>query len=48
MEGYIKIGMDEGAKVVVGGLDRPYDRGWYVSPTVFVPRDVAPSAPPQR
>ncbi|GAA1678005.1 aldehyde dehydrogenase [Nonomuraea maheshkhaliensis] len=35
VEGYIKIGMDEGAKVVVGGLDRPYDRGWYVSPTVF-------------
>ncbi|MBF8186583.1 aldehyde dehydrogenase [Nonomuraea sp. K274] len=35
VEGYIKIGMDEGAKVVAGGLDRPYDRGWYVSPTVF-------------
>ncbi|WP_336206066.1 aldehyde dehydrogenase [Nonomuraea sp. LPB2021202275-12-8] len=35
VEGYIKIGMDEGAKVVVGGLDRPYDRGWYVAPTVF-------------
>ncbi|SDK16818.1 aldehyde dehydrogenase [Nonomuraea jiangxiensis] len=35
VEGYIKIGMEEGAKVVVGGLDRPYDRGWYVSPTVF-------------
>ncbi|MEV4116552.1 aldehyde dehydrogenase family protein, partial [Nonomuraea sp. NPDC049695] len=35
VEGYIRIGMEEGAKVVVGGLDRPYDRGWYVSPTVF-------------
>ncbi|SDJ63175.1 betaine-aldehyde dehydrogenase [Nonomuraea maritima] len=35
VEGYIKLGMEEGAKVVVGGLDRPYDRGWYVSPTVF-------------
>ncbi|MFI7703504.1 aldehyde dehydrogenase [Nonomuraea sp. NPDC049480] len=35
VEGYIKIGMDEGAKVVTGGLNRPYDRGWYVSPTVF-------------
>ncbi|MFI7609885.1 aldehyde dehydrogenase [Nonomuraea terrae] len=35
VEGYIKIGMDEGAKVVVGGLDRPYDKGWYVAPTVF-------------
>jgi len=33
--GYIKIGMDEGAKVVVGGLERPLDRGWYVAPTVF-------------
>jgi betaine-aldehyde dehydrogenase len=35
VEGYIKLGMDEGAKIVVGGLDRPYDRGWYVAPTVF-------------
>ncbi|MFI6906387.1 aldehyde dehydrogenase [Nonomuraea sp. NPDC050394] len=35
VEGYIKIGMDEGAKVVVGGLSRPMDRGWYVAPTVF-------------
>ncbi|WP_084960125.1 aldehyde dehydrogenase [Thermoactinospora rubra] len=35
VEGYIRIGMDEGAKVVVGGLDRPHDRGWYVAPTVF-------------
>ncbi|MEU8248026.1 aldehyde dehydrogenase [Nonomuraea sp. NPDC048916] len=35
VEGYIRAGMDEGAKVVVGGLDRPYDRGWYVAPTVF-------------
>ncbi|GAA2214869.1 aldehyde dehydrogenase [Nonomuraea monospora] len=35
VESYIKLGMDEGAKIVVGGLDRPYDRGWYVAPTVF-------------
>ncbi|WP_157250932.1 aldehyde dehydrogenase [Nonomuraea typhae] len=35
VEGYIKTGMDEGAKVVVGGLSRPMDRGWYVAPTVF-------------
>ncbi|MEO3792503.1 aldehyde dehydrogenase [Nonomuraea sp. B10E15] len=35
VEGYIRIGMEEGAKVVVGGLERPYDRGWYVAPTVF-------------
>ncbi|ROO88983.1 betaine-aldehyde dehydrogenase [Actinocorallia herbida] len=35
VEGYIRIGQDEGAKVLVGGLDRPQDRGWYVAPTVF-------------
>ncbi|MBO3746264.1 aldehyde dehydrogenase [Streptosporangiaceae bacterium NEAU-GS5] len=35
VEGYIKLGIDEGAKPVVGGLDRPFDRGWYVAPTVF-------------
>jgi len=35
VEGYIRIGIDEGAKPVVGGLERPYDRGWYVAPTVF-------------
>ncbi|GAA3418625.1 aldehyde dehydrogenase [Streptosporangium vulgare] len=35
VEGYIKIGIDEGAKPVVGGLERPHDRGWYVAPTVF-------------
>ena len=26
---------DEGAKVALGGSGRPYDRGWYVTPTVF-------------
>ncbi|GAA2727155.1 aldehyde dehydrogenase [Actinocorallia aurantiaca] len=35
VEGYIRIGQEEGAKLLVGGLDRPYDRGWYVAPTVF-------------
>ncbi|MCG5214524.1 aldehyde dehydrogenase [Streptosporangium sp. KLBMP 9127] len=35
VEDYIKIGIDEGAKPVVGGLERPFDRGWYVAPTVF-------------
>jgi betaine-aldehyde dehydrogenase len=36
VEGYIKAGRDEGAKVVVGG-GRPagLDKGWYVEPTVF-------------
>ncbi|WP_433218759.1 aldehyde dehydrogenase [Microtetraspora malaysiensis] len=35
VEGYIRTGLDEGAKAVIGGLDRPFDRGWYVAPTVF-------------
>jgi betaine-aldehyde dehydrogenase len=35
VEGYIRSGIDEGAKPVIGGLDRPFDRGWYVAPTVF-------------
>ncbi|GAA0942155.1 aldehyde dehydrogenase [Actinocorallia libanotica] len=35
VEDYIRIGQDEGAKLLVGGLDRPHDRGWYVAPTVF-------------
>jgi aldehyde dehydrogenase (NAD+) len=35
VEGYVRIGQDEGAKIITGGLDRPHDRGWYVRPTVF-------------
>ncbi|GAA2107205.1 aldehyde dehydrogenase [Actinomadura alba] len=35
VEGYIRLGQEEGAKVLTGGLDRPHDRGWYVAPTVF-------------
>jgi betaine-aldehyde dehydrogenase len=36
VEGFIKIGNDEGAKIVLGG-DRPsgIDRGFYVEPTIF-------------
>jgi aldehyde dehydrogenase (NAD+) len=36
VEGYIKIGRDEGAKVAVGG-GRPaaMGKGWYVEPTLF-------------
>ncbi len=35
--GYIKKGVDEGAKLVVGGADRPqgFDDGYFVAPTVF-------------
>lgn len=40
VEGYIRIGLDEGAKVAAGG-GRPkgHDRGWYVEPTVFTDVD---------
>ena len=40
VEGYIRIGQEEGAKVAVGG-GRPagLDAGWYVEPTVFVDVD---------
>ena len=40
VEGYIRIGQDEGAKVAVGG-GRPagLDTGWFVEPTVFVDVD---------
>jgi aldehyde dehydrogenase (NAD+) len=37
VEGYFKIGQDEGAKIALGG-GRPsaMDKGWFVDPTVFV------------
>jgi acyl-CoA reductase-like NAD-dependent aldehyde dehydrogenase len=37
VEGYIQKGIDEGARVVTGGLGRPegLDCGYYVRPTVF-------------
>ncbi|MCG7596897.1 aldehyde dehydrogenase [Mycobacterium sp. PSTR-4-N] len=40
VEGYIKKGVEEGARVVVGG-QRPegLDSGWYVQPTVFADVD---------
>ena len=40
VEGYIAVGVEEGAKVVTGG-GRPagLDRGWYVEPTVFAGAD---------
>ncbi|TNY34451.1 aldehyde dehydrogenase [Thermomonospora catenispora] len=39
VEGYIRLGQEEGAKIVTGGLTRPHDRGWYVAPTVFADVD---------
>jgi aldehyde dehydrogenase (NAD+) len=34
---FIQLGIDEGARLVAGGLGRPdgFDRGYYVKPTVF-------------
>lgn len=36
VEGYIKLGIEEGARLVTGG-ERPKDleKGWYVPPTIF-------------
>ena len=33
--GYINTGIDEGARIVLGGTDKPRERGWYVQPTLF-------------
>ena len=40
VEGYLDLGREEGARVVVGG-GRPtgFDKGWYVEPTVFADVD---------
>jgi aldehyde dehydrogenase (NAD+) len=35
VQGYIQAGLDEGARLVVGGTETPYERGWYVRPTLF-------------
>jgi aldehyde dehydrogenase (NAD+) len=37
VQGYIRLGIDEGAEILVGGEGRPagLDRGWFVQPTVF-------------
>jgi aldehyde dehydrogenase (NAD+) len=35
VQGYIKTGVAEGARIVLGGVDKPRDRGWYVQPTLF-------------
>jgi aldehyde dehydrogenase (NAD+) len=43
VQGYIRTGLDEGARLVAGGADDPegYDIGFYVQPTIFA--DVANS-----
>ena len=37
VRGYIRSGIEEGATLVAGGLDRPpgLERGWFIAPTVF-------------
>ncbi|UUO03093.1 aldehyde dehydrogenase [Mycolicibacterium novocastrense] len=35
VQGYIDAGLAEGARMVLGGTERPHDRGWYVQPTLF-------------
>jgi len=37
VDGYIRIGQEEGAQLLAGGPGRPegLDKGWYVRPTVF-------------
>ena len=37
VQNMIQVGIDEGAKLVAGGLGRPegFDAGWYVRPTIF-------------
>jgi aldehyde dehydrogenase (NAD+) len=35
VQDYIRSGVKEGARIVVGGEDAPADRGWYVQPTLF-------------
>jgi aldehyde dehydrogenase (NAD+)/betaine-aldehyde dehydrogenase len=35
VRGYIRKGLDEGAKLVTGGEDPPLQRGYFVKPTVF-------------
>jgi acyl-CoA reductase-like NAD-dependent aldehyde dehydrogenase len=41
VQGYIRSGSDDGARLVVGGDGRPdgVDRGWYVRPTLFADVD---------
>jgi acyl-CoA reductase-like NAD-dependent aldehyde dehydrogenase len=35
VQAYIQDGVDEGARMVLGGTDKPHERGWYVRPTLF-------------
>ena len=39
VEGYIKAGLDEGAKLALGGGRPAIEKGWYVEPTIFMDVD---------
>lgn len=41
VRGYLETGVQEGARIAVGGPEMPagLDRGWYVQPTLFVDAD---------
>jgi acyl-CoA reductase-like NAD-dependent aldehyde dehydrogenase len=41
IQGYIRKGLEEGAKMLVGGPENPdgYEKGYYVKPTLFVDAD---------
>ena len=36
VQSYIRSGIEDGAKLVVGGDDSPRERGWFVRPSLFV------------
>ncbi|MFB8394455.1 aldehyde dehydrogenase family protein [Streptomyces yangpuensis] len=40
VRGFIAKGVEEGARLVVGGPDAPYEKGYFIAPTVFA--DVTP------
>jgi aldehyde dehydrogenase (NAD+) len=35
VQDYIRSGLEEGARIVLGGEESPTERGWYVQPTLF-------------
>jgi aldehyde dehydrogenase (NAD+) len=35
VQGYIQKGIDEGAKLVMGGSDNPNEKGYFIPPTIF-------------
>jgi betaine-aldehyde dehydrogenase len=41
VEGYIQLGLQEGAKIAVGGGRGGQEKGWYVEPTIFTNVDNA-------